>query len=117
MIYGGEAIRNLFMRDIVPVNPNMDEKYGAEINIGFVHDEEGIHLGIHITDSEGLDVNSEASGESIEDVVVTAVAEIVDEIDNAVVEKEPEEDLDEIASIRMDLAALQARLDSYLNTH
>lgn len=86
--------------------------YGAEINMSYVTGEDGYHLGVHMTDSEGLDVSSEVEGDDLISVLYAAMQEIYSGMHNATQQSERDK---EIQQLRADIGNIQQRLDNLLN--
>lgn len=86
--------------------------YGAEINMSYVTGEDGYHLGVHMTDSEGLDVSSEVEGDNLLSVLCAAMEEINTEMHKTIKQDERQK---EIQQLRADIGNLQQRLDNLLN--
>lgn len=104
--------------DYDDIEEDSDEKeeslssYGAEINMSYVSDADGYHLGVHMTDSEGLDISSEVEGDNLLSVLYAAMEEINTEMHKTT---EQDERQKEIQQLRADIGNLQQRLDSLLN--
>lgn len=90
--------------------------YGVNINASYVVDDDTCSLGIHVTDSEDMDINVEVEGDDFYNVVYSALSELYEDINNA--DKAPTEDPyeKELQEIKADLGNLQQRLNALLNS-
>ena len=86
--------------------------YGAEINMSYVSNADGYRLGVHMTDSDGMDVSSEVEGDDLVSVLYAAMQEVYAEMDKA---NKQDERQKEIQQLRADIGNLQQRLDNLLN--
>lgn len=57
--------------------------YGVKLNMALTKDERGVNGGLHITDSDGLDISSEYDGLSIMSVVTSLAQDAADLIKEA----------------------------------
>lgn len=86
--------------------------YGAEINMSYVSNADGYRLGVHMTDSDGIDVSSEVEGDDLVSVLYAAMQEVYAEKDKV---NKQDERQKEIQQLRADIGNLQQRLDNLLN--
>lgn len=98
----------------------IQEPYGVTLNASYVYGDEDVHsLGIHITDSEGMDINTSVEGDDIDDVVYSALEELYEEI-TEFYQKDSTELEDEITrkvqELQADSGNLYQRLDALLNS-
>lgn len=90
--------------------------YGVNINASYVVDDDTCSLGIHITDSEDMDIDVVVEGDDFYNVVYSALSELYEDINNA--DEVPAEDPyeKELQDIKADLGNLQQRLNALLNS-
>lgn len=98
--------------DYDDIEGEVPASYGAEVNMSYVSDADGYHLGVHMTDSEGLDVSSEVEGDNLLSVLYAAMEEVNTEMHKTIKQDERQK---EIQQLRADIGNLQQRLDNLLN--
>lgn len=90
--------------------------YGVNVNASYVVDGDTCSIGIHVTDSEDMDIDVAVEGDNFYNVVYSALSELYEGINNA--DKAPAEDPreKELQEIKADLGNLQQRLNALLNS-
>lgn len=94
------------------------ENYGMNVNFSLaINNETEYEIGVHITDSNGIDLDSKASSDNMEDCLNAIVDEILEEYISQAMEKafekEPQEEPNleqEVKSLKTDNALLEARI-------
>lgn len=100
----------------------IQEPYGITLNASYVYGDEATHsLGIRITDSEGMDVDTSVEGDDIYNVVYSALEELYEEITEFNEKNDAEQEAEiakqaKIQELQADLGNLQQRLDALLNS-
>lgn len=100
-----------------------DEKYGLTFNFSLAMDGEDISMGVHVTDSTGIDISSEVETDDMEEGFYALVEETLIGIVNQKMAQEEEteenadkEDLQEVInSLEADNALLEARVEDLQN--
>lgn len=90
--------------------------YGVNVNASYVVDGDTCSIGIHVTDSEDMDIDVAVEGDDFYNVVYSALSELYEDISNA--DEVPAEDPyeKELQEIKADLGNLQQRLSALLNS-
>ena len=65
--------------------------YGLNFNASFTRDDDGMSLGAHITDSEGIDISASGTSDSYSDLVEAVTSEIVEQFKDAQMQHELED--------------------------
>lgn len=83
--------------------------YGVNFNASYVMNGDDIELGIHATDSDGVDVSTKVNGDNINDVVAAAMEDIM----NGVQEQKAKKinAVDDVTRLKEQNARLQARVE------
>ena len=94
----------------------MAESYGLNFNLAMTTNEDGVvDLGVHVTDSDGLDLDHKASGKDamkvINDITGTLTRELMD-VSNGRKQKKDKEKAEKLKKEREERAAKLAELKS-----
>ena len=87
--------------------------YGVTCNISYTNNDDVMELGVHLTDSEGLDVSAQSESEDVTKLVDSVCADLM----AGIVEQssdEPEE-VDEIQRLKDENERLRARIEQLQN--
>ena len=89
--------------------------YGLNLNVSFVVNEDGsVECGLHMDDTENLDISIEKTGDEMEDVAWDVFDELIDQIAKATENKEETQE-EAIARLEKENADLKARMEQLLN--
>lgn len=97
----------------------MNAPFGMNFNISVVaNDENDIEMGLHYTDTMGVDVGACAAGDSLDNVLAALFTDFVTEYTEVTAEEEPMSELDqlkaEIEKLKEENARLEHRLQEQL---
>lgn len=87
--------------------------YGVTCNISYTNNDDVMELGVHLTDSEGLDISAQSESEDVTKLVDSVCADLM----AGIVEQssdEPEE-VDEIQRLKDENERLRARIEQLQN--
>ena len=89
--------------------------YGLNLNVSFVANEDGpVECGVHMKDTENLDISVEKSGDDVENVAWDVFDEFIDRLAKAAENKEETQE-EAIARLEKENADLKARMEQLLN--
>lgn len=89
--------------------------YGLNLNVSLVNNEDGpVECGVHMSDTENLDISVEKSGDDIETVAWDVFDEFIDRLAKATENKEETQE-EAIARLEKENADLKARMEQLLN--
>lgn len=93
------------------------KNYGMDINLSLaINNETDYEIGVHLTDSTGIDLDSRAASDSIQNCLDAIMGELIEGYVSQTIEKsaaqapQPQSLEDEIKSLKADKALLEARL-------
>ncbi len=87
--------------------------YGATCNISYTNNDNVLELGVHLTDSEGLDVSAQAESDDVTKLVDSVCADLM----AGIVEQSTDEpdEVDEIQRLKDENERLRARIEQLQN--
>lgn len=89
--------------------------YGLNLNVSFVANEDGpVECGVHMKDTENIDISVEKSGDDVENVAWDVFDEFIDRLAKATENKEETQE-EAIARLEKENADLKARMEQLLN--
>ncbi len=87
--------------------------YGVTCNISYTNNDDVLELGVHLTDSEGLDVSTQAESDDVTSLIDSVCADLMAGIIEQSTD-EPEE-VDEIQRLKDENERLQAQIEQLQN--
>ena len=88
--------------------------YGLNLNVSFVANEDGpVECGVHMKDTENIDISVEKSGDDMENVAWDVFDEFIDRLAKATENKEETQE-EAIARLEKENADLKARMEQLL---
>lgn len=89
--------------------------YGLNLNVSFVaNEDDSAECGLHMKDTEGLDLSIEKTGDGMEEVAWDVFDELIDQLAKATEDKEETQE-EAIARLEKENADLKARMEQLLN--
>lgn len=89
--------------------------YGLNLNVSLVvNEDDSAECGLHMKDTEGLDLSVEKTGDGMEEVAWDVFDELIDQLAKATEDKEETQE-EAIARLEKENADLKARMEQLLN--
>lgn len=89
--------------------------YGLNLNVSLVvNEDDSAEFGLHMKDTEGLDLSIEKTGDGMEEVAWDVFDELIDQLAKATEDKEETQE-EAIARLEKENADLKARMEQLLN--